>query len=172
MSKSLQDGRKRARAAEAEAGFTRRFTAFLVALLLVVVCLQVLLRFENIRRFLNESIRLEGMPLGTQVEGLPDPVYPWLDWQPGTTASATIYIRLLRRPAGEVWVLVNGRAVRAMDEDGAALAVRDGDRVEVLCTRGTIDVMVSSASSNLQSPPVGMWAGGSGTIFVCQARLK
>lgn len=177
MPDSLRRGKSGSRASP-EARLTRRFTACLVALAVTVACLQILLRFENVRRLLNESIRLEGVPLGRVVEGLDDPVYPWLDWQPGSSGpagageTAVIYLRLLHEPPGEVWVLVNGRAIRAMDRDGAVIPVADGDRVEVYCPEGRVEVVVSSASPGLSAPEVGVWAGGEGRVFVTGVEMK
>ena len=103
-----------------EARFARRFPVFLVAFVLVVIGLQILLRFDTVRRFPNESIRLEGVPLARVVKGLDDPICPWIDWPPGYPGDAgtgTVYLRLLAKPAAEVWVLVNDHRLGGSGED-------------------------------------------------------
>lgn len=150
----------------------RRFVRFLVAFLLLVAFLQVMLRFDGARRYLNRAIRLEGLPLERQVEGLAVPANPWLDLVPGGVETGTIYLRLLRRPKGEVWVLINQRAVKLLDKEGGPVTVRPDDFVEVLCTSGDVRVLVSAASSNVEFPGMGVFVSGKGTVLVGRVRFR
>ncbi len=179
MNRSRRNSRRRVPDSRQEARLERRFVWGLTALILFVAILQVSLRFDTVRRFLNESIRLEGVPLVREIEGLAEPQYPWLDMPVQDAGAAgqsaptgTIYLRFLRRPKGEVWVLVNSRAVKALDKDGGTVTVRDGDFVEVLSRYGEVQVLVSEASPNVQFPGTGTWVTGSGHVLLARVRLK
>ena len=124
----------------------RRFVRGLLVFILFVVLLQTLLRFDVFRRYLNQAIRLEGLPLERRIEGLDTPANPWLDVVPAATDTGTIYLRLLRPPKGEVWVLVNQRAVKMLDEEGGTVTVQHDDFVEVLCSTGEVRVLVDRKS--------------------------
>jgi hypothetical protein len=152
----------------------RAFVSFLLVFIVMVALLQASLRFDSVRRLLNESIRLEGLPLGRQMEGLRDTAYPWLDWPPASeiAPTGTLYLRLLGGVRGEVWVLVNGRAVRALAADGGTVAVKDGDYIEVMSLNGPVRVVVSSVSGNVVTPAVGDHCRGQGTVFLCRASLR
>ncbi len=173
MNRSQGKGKASSRGSAGDARLDRPFVITLIAFVLLVTSLQVSLRFDSVRRLLNESIRLEGVPLGRQVEGLAEPAYPWLDWPPAgdTTPTGTLYLRLLRTVKGEVWVLVNGRAVKAIEPGGGIVTVRDGDVIEVI-SRSRVDLVVSLVSSNLAAPEIGDHIAGEGVLFLCKARLR
>ena len=110
----------------------RRVVSLAVALILFVAGLQILLRFEGPRRFLNRSIRLEGEALSQSVEGLEQDAYPWLEWPPPDASEApsnwaTIYLRFLGVLPARAWVLVNGRVAKQLGPEGGSVTVRDGD---------------------------------------------
>jgi hypothetical protein len=151
----------------------RSFAFLLGAFLALVALLQASLRFDSVRRLLNESIRLEGVPLAQQLEGIDEPAYPWLDWPPAgdPAPTGTLYVRLLGAAEDEVWVLVNGRAVKALAGDGGPVTVRDGEVVEVM-SRGSVNVVVSWVSANLAAPAAGDHVRGEGALFLCRARLR
>ena len=155
-----------------DARLQRRFVCLLLVFVAFVVTLQVLLRFDTVRRYLNQAIRLEGVPLARQVDGLDQPAYPWLDLTPPGVDTGTIYLRLTRRPKGEVWVLVNSRAVKLLDKEGGTVTVQDDDFVEVLSNSGEVRVLVSGASSNVEFPGVGIWVRGKGNVFLARVRLR
>jgi hypothetical protein len=150
----------------------RRYFYALASLVLLAAVLQILLRFDGVRRYLNLAIRLEGLPLAREVQGLGTPAYPWLDYASPGAETGTIYLRLLKRPRGEVWILVNQRAVKVLDEEGEAVTVQDDDFVEVYSRDGEVRVLVSAASSNVEFPGVGVFVAGQGTVLVGRVRLR
>ena len=152
----------------------RHLTWSAAVLAVVVVVVQVALRSENIRRLLNESIRMEGLPLTVQVQGLDDPARPWLDWPPAGESGETgmLCLRVLRQSRGEAWVVLSGRPVQVLPPEGAVVTVRDGDRVEVSSPAGEVSVLVSSVSGNIEAPLPGDWVAGSGRFEVCVVELR
>jgi hypothetical protein len=133
-----------------------------LVLIVLLIGVQVLLRFEGPRRFLNMSIRLEGQALSESVPGLGQEAYPWLEWPPPDASSdarswATLYLRFLGKPPKEAWVLVNGRVARRLGPEGGTITVRDGDSIEVYSQDAEISVLVSAATQNLLAPPPGTW---------------
>lgn len=168
----------------------KRFAIFLASFLLFVVAIQIALRFHGVRRYLNASIRLEGFPLNEQVEGLGagatsglgnppnlwtagEPAgagayYPWIDsGSGGSSQTSWIRLRLLAGDGSNVWVLLNGRPVRKMDDGGGTVWVQDGDSVAVFSPEQAVTVVVADVSAGLASPQVGSWAAGSGILTVC-----
>ena len=148
-----------------------------VALLCFLAVVQGLLRYEDLRALLNESMRLEGAPLARAVAGLDRPAYPWLDAavaEPGFDGASqgVIYLRLLSKHKGKVWALVNGRAARIISEDDGVLACQDGDLVEILCEKGEANVLVTYVSDNLSQPRVGVWVKGSGILLLSRVIAK
>lgn len=152
-----------------------RTTVILLSLLALV---QGLLRYEDMRALLNESLRLEGEPLMRAVAGLGRPAYPWLDTraegydEEGGPAQGVVYLRLLSRPRGEVWALVNGRAVKRITEDDGVLACEDGDLLEILCDQGEVNILVTYVSDNLAEPAQGVWVKGSGILHLSRVLAK
>jgi hypothetical protein len=150
----------------------RRFAWGLCSLIAFVLILQALLRFDSVRSYLNQAIRLEGVRLAREVDGLSGPAYPWLDLTRPDADTGAIYLRLLRRPKGEVWVLVNSRAVKLLDKEGGAVTVQHDDFVEVLSNGGEVRVLVSGASPNVEFPCEGIWVAGTGNVFLARVRLR
>jgi hypothetical protein len=161
-------------------GFLDKWVPRTIAVLLSLLALvQGLLRYEDMRALLNESLRLEGEPLLRAVAGLGRPAYPWLDTtaeaygdEEGGPAQGVIYLRLLSEPKGEVWALVNGRAVKRITEDDGVLACQDGDLVEILCDEGEVNVLVTYVSDNLAKPAQGVWVKGSGILHLSRVLAK
>jgi len=194
------DVSRRARAKESsDSGFLDKWLPRTAAILLCVVAVvQGLLRYEDMRTLLNESLRLEGEPLARAIAGLDRPAYPWLDsmvassdakavetdetgesgkptgnaGKTGEAARGVIYLRLLSKPKGEVWALVNGRAVKLITEDDGVLACKDGDLIEILCEKGEANVLVTYVSDNLAQPAQGVWVKGSGILFLSRVTAK
>ncbi|MGE5580326.1 MAG: hypothetical protein ACM3WU_09815 [Bacillota bacterium] len=150
----------------------RRYFYALVLLVFFAAVLQILLRFDGVRRYLNLAIRLEGLPLVREVQGLGTSAYPWLDYIAPGAETGTIYLRLIRRPKGEVWILVNQRAVKVLDEEGEAVTVQEDDFIEVYSRDGEVRVLVSGASPNIEFPGVGAFVAGRGTVLVGRVRFR
>lgn len=155
----------------------RRVVSLAVALILFVAGLQILLRFEGPRRFLNRSIRLEGEALSQSVEGLEQDAYPWLEWPPPDASEApsnwaTIYLRFLGVLPARAWVLVNGRVAKQLGPEGGSVTVRDGDKLEVYSPDREVSVVVSAATENLRVPAIGTWVVGQGTLGIGIVRLR
>lgn len=172
MDRTRSERKDRAPDPKKDSRVERRFVSGLLALALFVALLQALLRFDGVRRYLNQAIRLEGLPLERQVDGLDSPAQLWLDLIPAGADTGTIYLRLLRRPKGEVWILVNSRAVKMLDGEGGPVTVQDGDFLEVLSQSGEVRVLVSGASSNVEFPSVGVWVAGRGNVLVGKVRFR
>lgn len=170
--------RRRTRKVLRERSFETRYVRFVVTFLCVVGVIQGLLRFDDMRRLLNESIRLEGEPLSRAVAGLKEPAETWIEWPPvnaGDIAAgrvATICLRFIGRPQGALWVLVNGRAVKRLSVEDGVVSCKDGDLVEILSDKGTINVVVSSTSENVVSPKIGTWVKGKGIVLLGRVRTK
>ncbi len=150
-----------------------------VVLLCFLAVIQGLLRYDDMRALLNESIRLEGEPLARAVAGLDRPAYPWLDTtiadfeeSSDEATEGVIYLRLLSKSKGKVWALVNGRAAKLITADDGALACQDGDLVEILCEKGEANVLVTYVSDNLSQPRVGVWVKGSGILLLSRVTAK
>ena len=158
----------------AERLFERRLSWSLALLVAIVILIQWAMRSQDIRRLLNESIRMEGLPLSVEVRGLAEPARPWLDWPPSEEGVATgmLYLRVLTESRGEAWIVLNGRPVRTLPPEGAAVTVRDGDRVEVLSLDGETGVLVSGASSNVVAPKPGTWAAGRGCLEISTVEIR
>jgi len=157
---------------ESDSRLGGRYFHCLVLLVFIAVVLQILLRFDGVRRYLNLAIRLEGLPLVREVQGLGTPAYPWLDYTSPGAETGTLYLRLLKKPKGEVWILVNQKAVKVLDEEGEAVTVQHDDFVEVYSRDGEVRVLVSGASPNIEFPGVGVFVSGKGTVFVGRVRLR
>ncbi len=157
---------------EKDARAERRYLRYVVTLVVIVLTLQVALRFDAPRRYLNRAIRLEGLPLERRVGGLDVPASPWLDQiRPGEETGA-IYLRLVHPPEDEVWVLVNEKAVKMLDREGGVVTVQHDDLVEVLCDSEEVRAVVSTVSPNVESPEIGVYAAGSGRVTVGRVRLR
>lgn len=165
-------GRKSSVDHEKERLVERRVTHFLAGLLIFVIAIQLAQLIPGVRSTLNTAIRLEGEPLERIVAGVDEPAYPWLDLCDPAEPAGAIYLRLTRRPKGEVWILVNSRPVRMVDGDGGTLTIRHGDFVEILAEGGEVMVLVSSASSNVQFPGAGIWVSGQGRMLLGRVRLR
>ena len=154
--------------------FERRLSWALTLLITFVALVQWAMRSSDVRRLLNESIRLEGLPLIVEVPGSAEPARPWLDLPPSDERARTgmLCLRVLGQSPGEAWILLNGTPIRTLPPEGAVVTVRDGDRVEVLSPGGEIGVLISSVSSDVMSPFPGAWARGSGRLEVCAVELK
>ncbi len=157
---------------ERDKRFERHLCRTLVFLVIAIAVIQSLQRVDSLRSFLNQAIRLEGVPLQREIAGLDDPAYPWLDLSDSGRPAGTIYIRLTERPKGEVWVLVNSRAVKLIEGDGGAVTVQHDDFVEVLSHSGDVRAVVSGASSNVEHPCIGIWVAGRGHVFLARVRLR
>jgi len=159
-----------------ERAFEARYVRFLAAFFCVLGIVQGLLRFDNVRRFLNESIRLEGEPLARAVTGLQDPVYTWIPWPPYDDADvakgevATFYLRSIGDSSAKVWVLVNGRAVKRITPEDGTFVAKNGDLIEVAVESGSASLVLSGASENVLSPEVGTWIKGSGIMLLGRVR--
>lgn len=134
----------------------------ILVLIVLLIGVQVLLRFEGPRRLLNMSIRLEGEALSESVPGLEQEAYPWLEWPPPDSSSqaeswATLYLRFLGEPPEEVWVLVNGRIAKRLGPEGGTVTARNGDLIEVYSPGSEISVLVSAATPNVLEPSPGTW---------------
>jgi hypothetical protein len=131
-------------------------------LIVLVVGVQILLRFEGVRRLLNMSIRMEGEALSESVPGLVEEAYPWLEWPPPDASSdagawATLYLRFLGEPPDEAWVLLDGRIAKRLGPEGGTVTAKSGDSIEVYSPGAEVRVLVSAATSNLLEPPLGKW---------------
>ncbi len=160
-----------------EQGFGGKLVRFVASLLCFVAIVQGLLRFDEVRRLLNESIRLEGEPLARVMAGLREPVTPWLEsgsiWedQDSRDAQGMVFLRLLTKPKGEVWALVNGRAIKQITQDDGAVSCRQGDLIEVFWEKGEGNVLVSAVSEKISFPTVGTWAKGRGILLIGRIRI-
>jgi hypothetical protein len=148
-----------------------------ITLLCLVAVVQGLLRFDSMRRFMNEAIWLEGEPLARAVSGLKEPFYTWIQWPPagssqdGTSNVGIMCIKFIGKPNKNVWILVNGKtAKRAVEEDGV-ITCRDGDLIEIIAERGQANVCVSAASGNILGPQVGTWVKGEGILLLGRVKL-
>jgi len=177
----MMNASRRAKTRESsDAAFLDKWLPRIAVIMLCVVALvQGLLRYENMRTLLNESLRLEGEPLARAIAGLDRLAYPWLDAmvlssdeETGEAAQGVIYLRLLSKPKGEVWALVNGRAVKRITEDDGALACSDGDLIEILCEKGEANVLVTYVSDNLAQPAQGVWVKGSGILLLSRVAAR
>lgn len=161
-----------------EQGFERRLVRLVVSLLCLVAVIQGLLRFDEVRALLNESIRLEGEPLAQVVAGLGEPATPYLEldsvWadEDGSETQGMVFLRLLAKPKGEVWALVNGRAVKQITQDDGAISCKQGDLIEVLWEKGEGNVLVSAVSDNVSFPSVGTWVKGQGILLIGRVKIR
>ncbi len=170
---SRQERKKRRRAESIESGYTM----VVITLLCLVAVIQGLLRFDSMRRFMNEAIWLEGEPLTRAVSGLKEPFYTWIEWPPaGSSQESTIHtgvlcIRFIGKPNKDVWILINGKAAkRVVDEDGV-IVCRDGDLIEIITEKGQANIVVSAAGSNIVHPQVGTWIKGEGILLLGRVKL-
>lgn len=148
------------------------YTAFLVTLLCFVALLQIMLRFDSLRMILNDAIRLEGHPLSPVVQGLNQPAYTWLDWPLGDGKDrgiALVYLRFLRAPKTEAWILINGYVLKKATGD-TVIACADGDYIE-LFSQEDITCIVSAVTDNVTFPLPGFFLSGRGKMSLGKARI-
>jgi hypothetical protein len=131
-------------------------------LIVLVIGIQISLRFESLRRLLNMSIRMEGEALSESVPGLSEEVYPWLEWPPPDSSShdgawATLYLRFLGEPPRVAWVLLDGRVAKRLGPEGGTVTVKSGNLVEIYSPDAEVSVLVSAATQNLLEPTLGKW---------------
>lgn len=132
-------------------------------LLAGLIGVQIAMRSENVRRSLNATIEMEGLPLRRQVPFVEETAATWMQYPP--TPSAVIYLRLLNTPRDSAWVVLDGRPVKVLDKEGAAVAVANGVLMEVACA-DHVSVVVTYADSAVTAPPVGRVVSGNGLVYV------
>ncbi len=141
----------------------------------LVAVIQGLLRFDSMRKILNESVWLEGEPLVRAVTGLKQPFYTWIEWPPAQGASpgqvGILCLKFIGKPNKNVWVLINGQvAKRAVVEDGVVMC-KDGDLIEIVAEKGQANVVVSAVSRNVLLPEAGTWVKGEGILLLGRVKL-
>lgn len=173
MLETRKERKKQRRAQSIESGYI----TVVITLLCLVAVIQGLLRFDSMRRLMNESIWLEGEPLARALSGLKEPFYTWIEWpsvrssQESTNNTGTLCIRFIGKPNKNVWILINGKAAkRIVDEDGV-IVCRNGDLIEIIAEKGQANVVVSAAGSNIAHPQVGTWAKGEGILLLGRVKL-
>ncbi|MGI6162456.1 MAG: hypothetical protein ACOYEQ_00815 [Bacillota bacterium] len=153
------------------------YIAVVITLLCLVAVIQGLLRFDSMRRFMNETIRLEGEPLARAVSGLKEPFYTWIEWPPAgsgqqsTNNTGILCIRFIGKPNKDVWILINGKAAKRFDDEDGVIVCRDGDLIEIIAEKGQANVVVSAAGSNIVHPQVGTWVKGEGILLLGRVKL-
>ncbi|HHY44198.1 MAG TPA: hypothetical protein GX512_00605 [Firmicutes bacterium] len=148
-----------------------------LALIVLVIGVQISLRFENLRRFLNVSIRMEGEALSESVPGLSEEAYPWLEWPPPDASShneawATLYLRFLGEPPSTAWVLLDGRVAKRLGPEGGTVTVKSCHVIEVYSPGAEVSVLVSAATPNLLEPAPGRWVVARERVEIGEVRLR
>lgn len=169
-----QNGEKKPRQSSFDAWYIR----LLVAFLCLTGIIQGILRFDHMRRLLNESMRLEGKPLAQTVAGVEVPAYTWIEWPPvnerdlAGEKTAIICLKAVGNVNRDVWILVNGKAVKRLSAQDGVVMCKDGDLVELVSEKGEVNVVVSATSKNVLIPKLGTWVKGKGIILLGRVRLK
>lgn len=154
-----------------------RYLRFLVILLCLLATVQGLMRNQEIRRLLNESVRLEGEPLARAVSGLTEPANTWLSWpvlsegEPQSQKVAFFYLKFIGGSDRSVWVLVNGRPQKRITREDGVVAARHGDLIEVAVESGWASIVVSDVQGHVVSPQPGTWIKGQGILLLGRVKI-
>lgn len=155
--------------------FDSRYFGFLLAFLFVLCVIQGFLRFESIRARLNASIWLEGQPLAVNLEGLEQPVYPWIDplalKDPGIDEAVGFNLRFIGEVNDRTWVLINGWAAKKIDPEDGVVRCKEGDLIQIIAEEGRINLVVSAVSGNTSFPQLGTWVKGKGILTLGRVKL-
>jgi len=174
----IRFGKKTARKKLRQSSFDAWYARLLVILLCLTGITQGILRLDHMRRLLNHSIRLEGEPLAQTLTEIEAPAYTWIQWSPVSKRdlegekTAIICLRAVGNVNRDVWILVNGKAVKKLSAQDGVVMCKGGDLVELVSEKGEVNVVVSATSKNVLIPRLGTWVKGKGIIVLGRVRLK